>query len=136
MTEVLHVVLRAIGVVLPGAVLLGVVELRGGIPEGDFGTFLGAMGHSFLAAAVWSGIDARRSPLSRVLTRWVATAFVVGGGLGVATTLLAPGSPPGPERTAEAVSTSLFYGVPLLVAAGLGLALGAAHERPTSAGRT
>jgi hypothetical protein len=104
---------------------LGLVELRGGIPEGDFGTFLGAMGLSFLAAAAWSAIDAGHAPTSRVLTRWVATAFVVGCGLGVGSTLLSPGSPPGPDRTAEAVSTSLFYGVPLLVTAGLGVAVGA-----------
>jgi hypothetical protein len=130
MTELLHVALRAIGVVLPAAGVLGLVELRGGAPDGDFGTFLGAMGLSLLAAAVWSAIDARRAPTSRVLTRWVATAFVVGGGLGLASTWVAPGSPPGPERTAEAVSMALFYGVPLLVAAGLGVAVGAAHDQP------
>ena len=130
MTELLHVALRAIGVVLPGACVLGVSELRGGAPDGDFGTYLGAMGLSLLAAAVWSAFDARRAPTSRVLARWIATAFVVGGGLGIATTVTAPGSPPGPERRAEAVSMSLFYGVPLLVAAGLGVAIGAANARP------
>ena len=130
MTELLHVALRAVGVVLPAAGVLGLVELRGGAPDGDFATFLGAMGLSLLAAAVWSAIDARRVPTGRVLTRWVATSFVVGGGLGVGTTLATPGSPPGPERTAEAVSMSLFYGVPLLVAAGLGVAVGIALVQP------
>jgi hypothetical protein len=110
MTELLNVALRAIGVVLPAAGVLGLVELRGGAPDGDFGTFLGAMGFSLLA-------------------RWVAAAFVVGGGLGLATTLMAPGSPPGPERTAEAVSMSMFYGVPLLVAAGLGVAVGTSLDQ-------
>jgi hypothetical protein len=131
MTELLHVALRAIGVVIPAAGVLGMVELRGGAPAGDFGTFLGAMGLSLLAAAVWSAIDARHAPTRRVLIRWVATAVVVGVGLGLATTLMAPGSPPGPERTAEAVSMSMFYGVPLLVAAGLGVAIGASHDQPS-----
>jgi len=129
MTELLNVALRAIGVVLPAAGVLGLVELRGGVPDGDFGTFLGAMGFSLLASALWSAIDARRAPTSRVLARWVAAAFVVGGGLGLATTLMAPGSPPGPERTAEAVSMSMFYGVPLLVAAGLGVAVGTSLDQ-------
>lgn len=44
MTELLHVVLRVFGVVLPGAAVLGSVQLRGSVPEGDYGTFLGAMG--------------------------------------------------------------------------------------------
>lgn len=126
MTELLHVALRSIGVVLPAAGVVGLVELLGGAGAGDFSAFLGAMGLSLLACAMWSAIDVRRAPPSRVLTRWVATAFVVGGGLGLATTLVAPGTPPGLERTAEAVSLSLFYGVPLLVAAGLGVAVGAA----------
>ena len=129
MTEPLHVALRAIGVVLPAAGVLGLVELRGGAPDGDFGTFLGAMGLSLLAVAVWAAFDAGRTRTSRVLLRWVATAFVVGAGLGITTTLMAPGSPPGPERMSEAVSLSLFYGVPLLVSAGLGLAVGAAHRQ-------
>lgn len=129
MTELLHIVLRAIGVVLPAAGVLGLVELRGGAPDGDFGTFLGAMGLSMLAAAVWAAFDAGRASPSRVLIRWVATAFVVGVGLGLATTLTEPGSPPGPERTSEAVWLSLFYGVPLLVSAGLGAAVGAAHHQ-------
>ena len=128
MTELLHAALRAIGVVLPGVGVLGLVELRGGAPDGDFSTFLGAMGLSLLTAAGWSAIDARRAPMRRVVTRWVATGVVVGGGLGLWTTSTDPGSPPGPERTAEAVSMSLFYGVPLLVAAGLGAAVGAAVQ--------
>ncbi len=129
MTELLRVALRAMGVVLPGAAMLGVVEMRGGSPDGDFGTFLGAMGLSLIASAVWSAIDARRAPILRVLTRWVATAVVVGCGLGLASTLTAPGSPPGPERVSEAVYTSLFYGLPLLLAAGLGVAVGGARTK-------
>lgn len=129
MSELLHVALRAIGVVLPGAGVLGVVELRGGAPAGDYGTYLGAMALSLLAAAVWSAIDARRTPTRRVLIRWVATGVVVGGGLGLWSTLTAPGSPPGPDRISEAVWLSLFYGVPLLVAAGLGVAVGAAQNQ-------
>ena len=126
MSELLNVALRAIGVVVPAAGVLGWVELRGGAPDGDFGTFLGAMGLSLLASSLWAAIDARRDPTLRVLMRWLATAVVVSVGLGLATTLMAPGSPPGPERMAEAVSLSLFYGVPLLVSAGLGVAGGAA----------
>lgn len=132
MIEILRVPLRAIGVVLPAFGVWGFVELGGGVPEGSFGTFFAALGLSLLAAAVWSGIDARRVPFGRVLVRWVATAFVVGGGLGLGGMLLAPGSPPGPERTAEAITASLFYGVPLLVAAVIGMAVcvtvGAAHD--------
>ena len=129
MTEPLHVALRAIGVVLPAAGVLGLVELRGGAPDGDFGAFLGATGLSLLAAAVWAAFDAGRARTSRVLLRWVASAFVVGVGLGITTTVTAPGSTPGPERMSEAVSLSLFYGVPLLVSAGLGVAVGAAHRQ-------
>ena len=69
MTELLNVALRAIGVVLPAAGVLGLVELRGGAPDGDFGTFLGAMGFSLLVSALWSALDARRAPTSRVLAR-------------------------------------------------------------------
>lgn len=127
MTELLRVALRSIGVVLTAAGVLGLVWLRGGASDEDFLPFLGAMGLSLLACAVWSGSDLRRAPVIRVLIRWVATAFVVGGGIGLASTLMAPGSPPGPERTAEAVSSSLFFGVPLLVAVGLGVAIGAAR---------
>ena len=116
MTEVSRVALRAIGVVLPGASTWGLAELRGGVPNGDYGTLLGAMGLSLLAGAVWSGIDAQRAPAGRVLTRWVATAFVVGCGLGLGLELMAPGGPP-------LFVSLLFYGVPLLVAAGCGVAV-------------
>jgi hypothetical protein len=132
MSELLRVALRAIGVVVPAAGLLGLVELRGGIPAGDFGTFFGAMGLSWLTAAVWSAIDARRATIRRVLLRWAATAVVLGGGLGLGTTLIEPGTPPGPERIAEAVWGSLFYVVPLVIAAGLGAAVGA-PERSSKA---
>jgi hypothetical protein len=109
---VLHVALRAIGVALPAAAVMGVLELRGSVPEGDFGTFLGAMGLSLLAAAVWSAIDARRNQTGRVATLWIATAFVY-----------------------YALSGSLFFTVPLLVAAGLGVAVGAAARTPEAKAR-
>jgi len=125
MTEFLQVVLRAIGVVLPAGAILGVVELLGGAPAGDFGIFLGAMLLSLLAAAVWSAYDTTRTPTIRVLLRWAAIAVLVGGGLGLATTLSAPGGPPS-ERTSEVIWTSMFYGVPLLVAVGLGVLFGMA----------
>jgi len=132
MTELLRVALRAIGVVLPAAAILGVVELLGGGPDGDFDIFMGAMLLSLLAVALWAGFDAQRVSTIRVLIRWVAVTVVVGGGLGFVSTLMAPGGPPS-ERTSEAVSLSLFYGVPLLLAAGLGVLLGkastAADER-------
>ena len=48
--ELMRVAVRAIGVVLPGAGVLGLVELRGGSPDGDFGQFIGAMALSLLAA--------------------------------------------------------------------------------------
>ena len=134
MTELLRVALRAIGVVLPGAAVLGLVELRGGGDPEDFGPFLGAMALSLLAATSWAAIDAFRGPTRSAVIRWIITAFVVGGGLALATTLLAPGSPPGPERMADAVSLALFYAIPLLVAAALGVAIGAAigaaRDRP------
>lgn len=126
MTELLQVALRSVGVVLPAAVVVGFVEVFGGAGAGDFLPFLGAMGLSLLACVLWSATDLRRASPGRVITRWVATAIVVAAGLALATTLLAPGSPPGPERRAEAVSLLLFYGVPLLVAAALGVAIGAA----------
>ena len=126
MTELLRVALRAIGVVLPAAAMLGVVELRGGAPDGDFEIFLGAMLLSLLAAAVWSAFDAARAPAVRVLIRWIAISFVVGGGLGIGITFMDPGTPPGPERTSEAISSSLFYAVPQLFAAGIGMGLGMA----------
>ena len=107
----------------PGVVVLGIVELRGGVPEGDFGTLLGAMAVCLLAAVAWSAMDVRQAPTARVITRWVATAVVVGASLGVASTLSAPGSPAGPERIGEAMTPSLFYGIPLLVAAGFVVAI-------------
>ena len=130
MAELVHVALRAIGVVLPGAAVLGWVELRGGIPAGDFGTFLGAMALSLLASAAWSAIDARRARTSRVLSRWVAIALVVSVGLSLATTLTEAGTPGGPILTAETVSLALFYGVPMLVAAGVGVAIAAPQVHP------
>ena len=124
--ELIRVALRAIGVVLPGAGVLGLVELRGGSPDGDFGQFMGAMALSLLASTLWAAIDALRARIRTVLIRWIVTAFVVGGGLALATEVTAPGSPPGPDRAAEAVSLALFYTVPLLMAAALGVAAGAA----------
>lgn len=96
----LHIALRAIGVALPAAAVMGVMELTRGVPDGDFATFLGAMGLSLLAAAVWSALDARRAQTSRVVTWWVGTACVYG-------------------------AVSLFFAVPLLVAVGLGVLVGA-----------
>jgi len=72
MTELLRVAIRSIGVVLPGAGVLGFVELGGGSHPEDLGAIFGAMGLSLLACAVWSARDARRVPASRVLTRWAA----------------------------------------------------------------
>jgi hypothetical protein len=129
MTELLLIAFRGIGVVLPGAGLLGIVELRRGAPDGDFGTFLGAMALSLLAAAVWSAIDTYRAPTARVCTRWVATTVVVSAGLGLASAMTEPGISPGPALMAEAVSIALFYAVPLLVAAVLGVAMGAPGGR-------
>jgi len=125
-TELLCIALRAVGVVLPGGVVIGVVELRGGPPEGDFGTYLGAMALSLLAAAVWAGVDSRRTSAGRVVARWSVTAAVVGAGIAGTTTALWPGSPPGAARVEEAVTMSLFYVVPLLAAAVTGAAVGAA----------
>lgn len=125
MTELLHVVLRCGGVVLPAAGVWGFAELRGGVPAGDFGTFLGAWALSLLAAAVWSAIDARSAPTIRVIIRWVAVAVVVGVGVALAFTLEAPNSSPGLERAAEVFWSSLFYVVPALVAVGVGVAIGA-----------
>jgi hypothetical protein len=121
-SELLHIALRGVGVVLPAVGVWGFVELQGGIPAGDFGTFLGAMALSLQAAAVWSANDARRAPTVRVITRWIAVAVVVGAGVGLSFTWSAPNSSPGLERTAEVFSSSLFYIVPLLVAAGVGVA--------------
>jgi hypothetical protein len=118
-------VLRCVGVVLPAAGVWGFAELRGGVPDGDFGTFLGAMALSLLAAAVWSAIDARSAPTIRVSIRWVAVAVVVGVGVALAFTLEAPNSSPGLERAAEVFWSSLFYVVPALMAVGVGVAIGA-----------
>jgi len=134
MTELLRIALRVIGVVLPGAAFWGLVELTTGVPDGDFGTFLTAMFLSMLTATVWAAIDAWRAPIGRVLIRWVAITFVVGGGLGIESTLSAPGSPPS-ERTSEMVSTSLFYVVPLLMAVGVGLVIGMAAAQGDKAKR-
>lgn len=125
MTELLHVVLRCVGVVLPAAGVWGFAELRGGVPSGDFGTFLGAMALSLLAAGVWSAIDARSAPTIRVTIRWVAVAVVVGVGVALAFELEAPNSSPGLERAAEVFWSSLFYVVPALLAVGVGVAIGA-----------
>ena len=124
-TELLHVVLRCVGVVLPAVAVWGFAELRGGVPSGDFGTFLGAMALSLLAAAVWSAIDARSAPTIRVSIRWVAVAVVVGVGVALALELEAPNSSPGLERAAEVFRSSLFYVVPALMAIGVGVAIGA-----------
>lgn len=128
-SELLRIALRGVGVVLPAVGVWGFVELRGGVPSGDFGTFLGAMALSLLTAGVWSAIDARRAPTVRVSTRWVAVAVVVGAGVGLDFTVTAPNSSPGPERAAEVFWSSLFYIVPLLVAAGVGVAIGAERRR-------
>lgn len=129
MIELLRAALRAIGVVCPAGVVLAMVEWWGGYPDdGGFGTFFGAMALSLLAGATWAGLDARRGVTTRVAIRWVATTALVAGGLSLASTLLAPSGPP-EERAAEMVSTAMFYGVPLLVAVGLGLAAGAGKAR-------
>jgi hypothetical protein len=127
MNELLQVALRAIGVVLPGAGFWFWVELHSGVPAGDFGTYLGAMAISMLVAAVWSVIDTWRAPIRKVLIRWAATAFVVGGGIALVSTLMAPGTPPGLDRMTDVVGLLLFHGVPLLVAAGVSVAI--AHDQ-------
>ena len=124
MRELVRVPLRAIGVVLPGAVVLGVAELRGGAADDGFGTFLGAMALSLLAAAVWSATDARRARPVTALLRWLAVTVVLSATLAVVSTMMAPGSPPGTARVAEAVQLTLFYAVPMLVAVGIGVAAG------------
>jgi hypothetical protein len=128
-SELLRIALRGVGVVLPAASVWGFVELRGGVPSGDFGTFLGAMALSLLAAAIWSAIDARRPPTVRVITRWVAVAVVVGAGVALALSLPAPDSSPTLEWTAEVFWSSLFYIVPLLAATAVGVAIGAERRR-------
>jgi hypothetical protein len=64
-----------------------------------------------------------------VSIRWVAVAVVVGAGVGLAFTWTAHNSSPGLERTAEVFWSSLFYIVPLLVATGVGVDLGAERRR-------
>ena len=54
---------RTAVIAVPGAAVLGVHRLPGGPPEDDFGTFLGAMALSLLAAATWSAVDTVTSPL-------------------------------------------------------------------------
>jgi hypothetical protein len=120
MTELLRVALRAIGVVLPGAALWGFVAVTRGVSSDDGD--IGALWLSWLAAAVWAAIDTSRAPASGVLVRWVAVAVVVGGGLGIAITLFAPGPPS--QRTSDVVYPSLFFCVPLLAAVGLGVVIG------------
>ena len=115
--ELMRVALRAIGVVLPGAGAWVWVVLHGGPPGDGFGEFLGAMALSLLASTLWAAIDALRAPIRTVLIRWIATAFVVGGGLALAIGLLEPDS--------FVVSLAQFFARPLLMAAGLGVAVGA-----------
>ena len=128
MTELVHMPLRVFGVVLPGTAVLGLDELRGQPQEDGFGLFLGAMALSLLAAGMWSARDARVTGAARVLVRWAVVTIVVGAGIGVVGTLVAPGSPP-EERTSEMVSLSLFFAVPLLVVVGLGLLAGLSDRR-------
>jgi hypothetical protein len=61
--ELLQVALRAVGVVLPGVCVLGIVELRGEIPEGDFGTF--PRGDGGLPGGGCDLVRHRRSPDSK-----------------------------------------------------------------------
>jgi hypothetical protein len=121
-TELLRVALRAVGVGLPAIVLLGIDELRGGGQDDGYGVFLGAMALTLLAAALWSAVDAHRTPFARVIIRWVATAVVASAGLGISATMMPPASP------SEAVGTSVFFLVPLLMATGVGVAIGAASR--------
>jgi hypothetical protein len=118
-TELLRVPLRAVGVGLPAIVLLGIDELRGGGQDDGYGVFLGAMALTLLAAALWSAVDAHRAPFARVIIRWIATAVVASAGLGISATMMPPASP------SEAVGTSVFFLVPLLMATGVGVAIGA-----------
>ena len=125
--ELLRVALRSIGVVCPAAGVLGIVGLRGGgADDGGFGTFLGAMVLSLLAAAAWSAFDARRGLTARVAIRWVATTVLISGGLSLWERVGVPDT--------EFVSTALSYSVPMLVAVGLGwaAAVGAAREQRTA----
>ena len=118
-SPLVRVALRAIGVVLPGAGVLVLVALRGAVPDDDFGQFMGAMALSLLAAALWAALDTLHTRLGTVLIRWIVVAFVVGGGLALATELIAPCCTAG-----ESVSLALFYAMPLLWAAALGVGVG------------
>ena len=121
MTELLRIALCAIGVVLPGAALWGFVAVTGCVSSDDAnGTFLGALWLPWLSAAVWPRSTRRVSPGSGVLIRWVAIAVVVGGGLGIAITLFAPGLP----ALQTYVYSLLIFCVPLLAAGGLGVVIG------------
>ena len=118
-SSLVRVALRAIGVVLPGAGVLVLVALRGGAPDGDFGQFLGAMALSLLASALWAALDSLHARLGTVLIRWIVVALGVGGGLALATDLMDPCCTAG-----ESVSLALFYAMPLMFAAVLGVAVG------------
>jgi hypothetical protein len=59
-----------------------------------------------------------------VIIRWLATIVVASAGLGVVVTLMPPASP------SDAVGASVFFLVPLLMAAGVGVAIGAASRSP------
>jgi hypothetical protein len=91
--------------------------------EGDFFTFFAAMALAMLLTAGWSGLDGRRMARSRALVTWIAVPLGSGLILGVGGTVIAPGSPAS-ERVAEAVSSTIFFAVPLAVAALLGLVVG------------
>ena len=123
MAELLRVALRVIGVVLPGAALWGFVAVTRGVSSDDADeTFIWALWISWLTAAVWAAIDSSRAPGSRVLVRWVAIAVVVGGGLGIVITAFGPG----PSQWTSDMVYLLFWCVPLLAAAGLGVVIGMA----------
>jgi len=121
-TELLRVPLRAVGVALPAIVVLGVDALRGGGQDDGYGAFLGAMALTLLAAALWSGVDAHRTPSARVIIRRVAAVVVASVGLGIVLTMIPPASP------SDAVGASVFFLVPLLMAAFVGVAIGAASR--------
>lgn len=122
------VLLRAVGVAAFGAGVVGLafVVLRPG--DGDFFAFLASMGVVWLGIVTIVAIETtRRAKLAAMV--WLATAPVTGLGLGIAGTVFAPGSPPG-ERVREAVSSGFFYTIPILVAVGIGAAIGLGHRKP------
>lgn len=127
MVEIVRVLVRVVAVIAATAVVPSLVALRGGPPDGDFTTWMTAFLLGLATCAVWSGRDARRSSLARASARWLAVALVVGGGTGILSTALAPGSPPD-ERVGEALSFSTFLTLPLLAAAAVGLAVGSARR--------